>query len=47
MNNRQNAKLIEYRGNKDIDVMFEDNTVVKHKAYHNFKSGFIKNPYKK
>lgn len=33
-----------WRGNADIDVRFEDNTLVKNKTYANFKSGLITNP---
>lgn len=38
--------IIAYRSNKDIDVQFEDGTIVTNKAYIHFKSGTIKNPYK-
>ena len=36
--------IIEYRRNDDIDIKFEDGTIVKHKRYYNFKNGNIKNP---
>ena len=46
--NRQTMTIIEYRNNNDIDIQFEDGTVVKNKSYNNFKKGKIKNPnYKK
>lgn len=36
--------IICYRKARDIDIMFEDNTIVKNKSYHNFKKGAIRNP---
>ena len=36
--------IIAYRNAKDIDVQFEDGTIVVNKIYKNFKSGAIKNP---
>ena len=44
--NRKGLKMtiIAYRGIKDIDVQFEDGTVVEHKQYDAFKKGKIKNP---
>ena len=44
MKNGQNATIIAYRSVGDIDVRFEDGTVVKHKRMQNFNSGEIKNP---
>ena len=44
MNNGQKAKCIEYRNTKDIDIEFEDGTVVKHKAKTSFYKGTIANP---
>lgn len=44
MSNGQMATIIEYRHARDIDVRFEDGTVVMHKAYADFKCGGIKNP---
>ena len=38
------ATIIRYNTNKDIDVRFEDETVVEHKAYDAFKKGKIANP---
>lgn len=36
--------IIEYRGSSDIDVEFEDGTIVQHKSYNNFIYGLISNP---
>ena len=38
------ATIIRYEGATDIDVRFEDGTVVKHKTYRAFKKGSISNP---
>lgn len=38
------ATIIAYRNTLDIDVRFEDGTVVEHKTIHSFKTGYIKNP---
>lgn len=35
------AKIIEYRNVKDIDVRLSDGTIVRHKTYTNFKKGSI------
>lgn len=43
-NNRQVMTIVKYRGCNDIDVQFEDNTIVKHKSYQSFLKGKIKNP---
>ena len=43
-NNGQLMKIIEYRNCNDIDIEFEDKSIVKHKAYKQFKKGEIKNP---
>lgn len=43
-NNGQVMTIIEYRNCNDIDIEFEDGTVVKNKNYGNFKLGNIKNP---
>ena len=40
----QMMEIVAYRGNADIDVKFEDGTIVKHRNYQNFKIGSIKNP---
>lgn len=36
--------IIKDNGAYDIDVKFEDGTIVTHKTYKNFKVGYIKNP---
>ncbi|MBO5632873.1 MAG: hypothetical protein J5965_27775 [Aeriscardovia sp.] len=38
------ATLIHYNSCSDVDIMFEDGTVVKHKRYDAFTSGKIGNP---
>lgn len=43
-NNGQKMTIIEYRNSEDIDVCFEDGTVVSKKNYSNFKRGLIANP---
>lgn len=43
-NNGQKAKCIAYRTNVDIDIEFEDGTIVKHKQKHSFLIGTIRNP---
>ena len=44
MNNGQLARIIEYRTYRDIDIQFEDGTVVTNKQYFNFLKGSIRNP---
>lgn len=36
--------ITEYRNSSDLDVQFEDETIVRHKTYSNFKNGAIGNP---
>ena len=36
--------IVRYGGKADIDVQFQDGTVVEHKRYDHFKEGKIKNP---
>ena len=43
-NNGQQMTLIAYRHAKDIDVRFEDGTIVTNREYFNFKKGEIWNP---
>lgn len=43
--NGQMMKIKAYRSRIDIDIEFEDGTIVKNKAYSNFLSGYIKNPH--
>lgn len=40
-NEGYSMKIIEYLGNNNITVQFEDGTIVKHKQYSNFKKGAI------
>ena len=44
MNCGMEATIIQYKNAMDIDVRFEDGTVVKHKSYSKFKKGEIANP---
>lgn len=44
MNCGMEATIIEWIGVNDIDVRFEDGTVVCHKSYSNYKKGGITNP---
>ena len=44
--NGQIMTIIEYRSATDIDVQFEDGTIIRHKTYDSFKLGNIKNPNK-
>lgn len=37
-------KIIEYRSSTDIDVQFEDGTIICNKTYQSFKKGYIANP---
>ena len=45
--NNQELKMtiIAYRKYIDLDVQFEDGTIVYHKAHINFKRGEVKNPF--
>ena len=40
--NGEMMKIVKYRKAIDIDVQFEDGTIVEHKSYYNFKKGLIK-----
>ena len=42
--NGQMMEIIEYRSSGDIDVMFEDGTIVRERTYALFQNGEIKNP---
>lgn len=44
MNNGQIAEIIRYRKASDIDVMFEDKTIVNNRSYYSFIDGKISNP---
>jgi hypothetical protein len=43
-NNKEKMSIINYINATNIDVIFEDGTVVKHKYYSNFVNGTITNP---
>ena len=43
-NNGERMTIVRYGGARDIDVQFDDGTIVEHKQYDNFKKGSIKNP---
>lgn len=45
-NNGEEMRIIRYGGAMDIDIQFEDGTVIKHRAYGDYKRGYIKNPMK-
>lgn len=44
MKNGQKATIINYKGSHNIDVQFEDGTIVTNRRYYCFKNGNIKNP---
>ena len=46
MSNGQKAVIIEYRKTSDIDIQFEDGTIVKNRQYGSFKNGTVQNPNK-
>ena len=43
-NDGERMTIIRCGGRNDIDVQFQDGTVVEHNQYNNFKNGEIKNP---
>ena len=43
MSNGQTAKILSYRNADDIDIQFEDGTIVEHAKYLSFQRGHIKN----
>ena len=43
-NNGMQMTIIEYRGSNDIDIMFEDGMIIRHKQYSSFKRGEIGHP---
>ena len=45
MKNGQVAQIIRYKNNNDIDIEFEDGTIIKNRGYQQFKKGNIVNPY--
>jgi len=42
--NGQKMTIIAYREANDIDIQFEDGTIVEHKSYRAFNKGYIKHP---
>lgn len=44
-NSGERMTIIRYGGRNDIDVQFEDGTIIEHKQYNDFKNGKVKNPY--
>ena len=43
-NNGMLMKIIAYHSLSNIDIQFEDGTIVYHKTYNRFKDGYISNP---
>ena len=43
-NNGQKIRIIEYRKAEDIDIQFEDGTILKNRKFKEFKKGKILNP---
>lgn len=44
---KENIEIIEYRSCMDIDVKFDDGTIITNARYDHFKDGSIWNPYSK
>lgn len=44
MNNKQHAKVVAYRNCKDMDIVFEDGTLVRNVRKDHFERGAISNP---
>lgn len=44
MKNGQCAKIVKYRNSGDIDILFEDGTLVEHRTLNRFLKGQIENP---
>ena len=44
MNCGQKATIINYRNYHDMDIQFEDGTIVEHCSYGNYKRGGVFNP---
>ncbi|MGL5649886.1 MAG: hypothetical protein ACRDDY_18805, partial [Clostridium sp.] len=42
--NGETMTIINYKGANDIDVQFDDGTIIESKGYREFKNGNIKNP---
>lgn len=43
-NNGERMTIIRYGKDNDIDVQFDDGTILQHRRYGNFKTGNIRNP---
>ena len=43
-NNGERMTIVRYGNKNDIDIQFDDGTIVEHSVYCNFKKGSIKNP---
>ena len=43
-NNGERMTIVRYGSTRDIDVQFDDGTIVEHRRYNHFKEGSIKNP---
>lgn len=44
-NNGERMTIVRYGGARDIDVQFDDGTILEHRTYGDFKKGNIRNPY--
>ena len=44
-NNGEEMRIIRYGSAFDIDIQFQDGTIVEHRVYDAFKKGNIKNPF--
>lgn len=44
MNCGMKASIIKYRSHNDIDIQFEDGTIIKHRDFRDFCKGKIANP---
>lgn len=42
--NGQIITIVNYRNSQDVDLMFDDGTIVKHVQMHRFKNGEVRNP---
>lgn len=44
-NDGERMEIVRYGTRRDIDVQFDDGTILEHREYGNFKKGAIKNPF--
>ena len=44
-NNGERMTIVRYGGKNDIDIQFDDGTIVEHRPYCHFKKGRVKNPF--